>query len=714
MGHKVLRSNCGMCHSGCGILAHVEDGELVKVEGDPDCPYNRGTLCAQGLAARQFVHHPDRLKYPMKRVGERGEGRWLRISWDEALDTIAQKVREIREKDGPLAVAVACGTARPLFPWVRRFTNILGTPNRLGYPHNCYSPMIAVGLAMYGADLRYDVEHSRCTVAWGYAITQSRPCREGRHFIEAYKHGCKVISVDPYFTPVSARSDLWLQIRPGTDCAMALAWLNVVIKEGLYNKEFVEKWTYGFDRLAEHIDRFTPEWAEGITWVSAEKIKRAARMYATTTPASVLPGAPTNFGTNSTNTLRSIWLLPAITGNLDVPGANIFWDRPYRRDQVRKMLGYDKMTSEVWEKSVGDFPLLAKAFPAAGHAGWRAVLTGKPYPIKAVMFHACNPLVGHENPRGHVYQAIKKLDLVSVMDHFMTPTGELADIVLPAATSFERDNVHHVEIGDVNGTFAAPKVIEPLWESRDDTDVFIEVLKRAGLDYGYSDAKEMLNDLLKPVGGLEELAKQHWLYAPQIPRKYEAGQLRADGNPGFNTATGKIELYSLELEKLGLDALPVYKEPPESPLSTPELLEDYPLVLGNGPRSRAFFLSQYRQVPWLRRIHSEPRVRIHPETAERYRIKDDDWVWIESPRGKCRQKAHLTQGVHPRVVLADPGWWFPERSGAEHGVWESNINLLTGSDPPFDPGTGSTPARSYLCKISRAEETQYDPMESLD
>ena len=703
MGQEVIRSNCGMCHSGCGILAHVEQGKLVKVEGDPDSPYSKGALCPKGLAAKQLVYHPDRLKYPMKRAGQRGEGRWQRISWDEAFDTIALKIKEIRSKDGPFAVATACGTARPLFPWVRRFTNILGTPNRLGYPHNCYSPMIAVGLLTYGSDFRYELEHSRCTVAWGCAITHSRPCMDGRRFIDAYKNGCKVISVDPYLTPMAAKSDMWLQIRPGTDCAMALAWLNLIIQEKLYDKEFVDRWTYGFEELAERIVPFTPQWAETITWVPAEKIAKAARMYATTRPASIFPGLPTNFGINSTNTLRSIWLLPAITGNVDTPGANLFWDRPYSLDHVRKMLGYDRITRQAWENSVGDFPLLAKVFPAAGHAGWRAVLTGEPYPIKAVLFHACNPLIGHENPRGLVSQAMKKLEFVSVMDHFMTPTAELADIVLPASTNFERDNVHYIEIGDVNATFAAPKVIQPLWESKDDTEVFIEILKRIGLDYGFNHVREMLDELLKPLGfGFEEFTRIGWQYAPQRVKKYEQGLLRPDGKPGFNTSTGKIELYSVELERLGLDPLPTYRDPPESPISTPDLLESYPLVLGNGPKSRAFFHSQYRQISWLRRIHPEPRVRINPVTAEKYQIKDGDWVWIESPRGKCRQKAHLTLGVDPRVVLADPGWWFPEKRGPDYGVWDSNINLLASSEPPFDPGMGSTPVRSCLCKICRA------------
>ena len=709
MEERVIRSNCGMCHAGCGILVNIRDGKIVRVEGDPDCPNNRGSLCAMGLAAKQLVYHPDRLQYPMKRLGKRGQGKWQRIPWDEALDTIAGKIRHIRENDGPLAVAVGCGTARPILPWVRRFANAWGTPNRLGYPHNCYSPFVGMGQIEYGNDLRYDVESTNCAVIWGFSPQQSRAARDGRQFIEAFKRGCKVICIDPLLTPVAAKSDIWLQIRPGTDCAMALAWMHVIIKEELFDKKFVEKWTYGFDRLVKHVKDFTPEWAEKITWVPAEKITQAARMYATKKPATIAYGVATCFGTNTTNTAHAIFTLPAITGNLDVQGGNPFWDRPYTRDHIRKLQGFDLISREDWENSVGGFPLISKALPAPGHAGWRAVLTGKPYPIKAVLFHSSNPLVGHENPQELVYKALTKLEFMSVMDHFMTPTAEMADIVLPACTTFERDDVRYIDLYDGNGTgtFAAPKVIEPLWESKDDIEVFIEVLKRVGLTYGFNSVRELMDEVVRPLGmSYSKFAEKGWLYVPQRWKKYEHGLLRQDGKPGFNTPSGNVEVYSQELEMLGLDPLPVYREPPESPVSTPELLETYPLIGSTGPRSGAYFHSQYRQIPWLRQIHPEPLVTIHPQTAEKYGIAEGDWVWIESPRGRCKQKAHLSLGVDPRVVLGQHSWWFPEKPGPEHGMFESNLNVLVSSDPPFDPGFGSTPARGHLCKIYKAEEAR--------
>ncbi len=703
MEEKIIRSACGMCHGACGILGYVRDGKVVKVEGDPDCPVNIGSLCPQGLAAVEFINSPDRLQYPMKRTGARGEGKWTRITWDEAMDTIAANVKAVREKYGPLGVAAGCGTARPVQRYVRRFLHIMGTPNRLGYPHNCMSPRVGMSMLTFGRFITHDPENSNCIVSWARNVTHTRGCRSGRNFIEGWKKGAKLISVDSYLTPIASKSDIWLQVRPGTDSAMSLAWLNVIIKEQLYDKDFISKWTTDFDKLAEHIERFTPEWAEPVTWVPAAKIREAARMYATNAPASLLIGVAPEFGINVTNALRSLWLLPIITGNIDIPGGNVFWEELIPHHRQEEVAGTPLLTKETWDKTIGGFPLLVKALPAPGHAAWHAILSGEPYPIKAVLFHSANPLVNHENPRGLVREALLKLDFISVMDHFMTPTAELADIVLPASTCFERDDLHLV--GETKYTLAAPKLVEPLWESRDDRDFFIDLLKRIGLDYGFNSVPELLDYYLEPAGmKFAEFAAKGFAARPQRWSKYEIGALRPDRKPGFQTDSGKIELYSRELKDLDLDPLPIYKEPPDSPYSNPEMAETYPLVFSTSERTRAFFHSQYRQLPSLRAIHPDPIVKIHPQTAAQYGIKDGQWVYIESVRGRCKQKAQLTLGVDPRVVLAEHGWWYPEKKDPEHGVWDANINLLATSEPPYDRGFGSTPARGLLCKIYKAQD----------
>ncbi|MFC1906000.1 molybdopterin-dependent oxidoreductase [Chloroflexota bacterium] len=700
-----VKSNCGMCHSGCNVIMHLENGVVSGIEGEPGGPFNKGALCPLGLASIQILYHPDRIKYPQKRTGQRGEGKWERISWDEALDTISGKIKQIRDDYGPLAVAISTGTARPVKDHVRRFLNIWGTPNRIGYPHNCMSPQRALGNILFGSLPRFDLDNSRCVSTWGYNMTHTfSEGYSGKRFIDGLKRGAKLICMDPYLTPMASKSDIWLQLRPGTDCAMALAWINVIITEKLYDEDFVDKWTSGFDKLAEHVKPLTPEWAEQITWVPADKIRRAARLYATTKPACLLIGVAPEFGVNTTDTMHSLFILPAITGNMDVPGGNVFWEPTLERKHITSIVARDRIPQEVWDNSVArDHKLLSLGEPTAGHYGWRAVLTSKPYPIKAVLFHAANPLAGHENPKGLVYQAMQKLEFISVMDHFMTPTAEMADIVLPASTWLERDDIYRRTGPNM---YASPRVIEPLWESRDDADVFRDILKRVGLDWGFDSVPEMLDYILKPLDMTwDQFKEKGWITAPQRWIKHEQGLMRSDGTPGFNTTSGKIELYSTTLEQLGLDPLPVHKEPPESPVSAPDLAKDYPLVLTTGIRSPVYFHSQYRQLPWLREIHPEPIVRIHPETAEELDIGDGDWIYIESPRGRCKQKAKLTLGIDPRVVLAEHSWWYPEQPGPDHAIWDYNINLLVSSDPPYDPGLASTPARSLLCKVYKDTES---------
>ncbi len=703
MKEQVIRTNCGMCHAGCGILAYVADGKLMKVEGDPDCPANKGTLCPRGLAAVQFVYHPDRLKYPMKRAGQRGEGNWERISWEEALDTIAQRIKEIREKDGPLAVAMCAGTGRPAIIHDHYFLAVLGTPNRSSPSHFCFAPTLVTGVVTYGHyPVMPDLANARCIVNWGSNITHTNTARLGREFISGLKSGAKLITIDPFLTPIASKSDLWLQIRPGTDCALSLAWLNFIISERLYDRDFVEKWTSGFDKLAKHVEQFTPEWAEQVTWVPAQKIKQAARLYATTKPAALFWRVAVEQCINSTNTVRSLYMLPAVTGNIDIPGGTAIWEEPVDRWPFT----FGDLKLDFWDDMLDDAPLSRMFVNPGWPSLWRAVLTGKPYPVKGVLMHNSNTLVDGENSRGFVLEALKKVEFLEVMDHFMTPTAEMADIVLPAATCFERDNVHFlsgIDFGARPMVCAAPKVIEPLWESRDDGEAYIGIVKKLGLNYGADSVKERLNQALANIGlTFDEFKEKGYLTAPLKWKKHEQGLLRPDKKPGFNTPSGKVEIYSQHLESLGLDPLPVYKEPPESPVSSPELAQSYPLVLTTGLRSPVFFHSQYRQIPWLREIHSEPIVRIHPETAAAYSIKDGDWVYIESSRGKCKQKTMLTLGIDPRVVLAEHGWWFPEKPAPEHGVWQSNINLLTDSEP-HDRGIGSTSTRSLLCRICKAE-----------
>ncbi len=710
MESKVIKTSGRMCHGSCRILVYVKNGKAIKVEGDPEGPINRGTLCAKGLSCLDLLYHPDRIKHPLKRVGARGEAKWKRISWEEAYDTIVTNIKEITEKYGILSISPTVGTGRHPFFYMMRFMSASGAINRAGMPHICYTPRIGTAIVTFGRPVAHDCERSKCIVAWGSGIHYSNnDGYNARQFIEGWKKGAKLICIDPVFTAIASKADLWLQLRPGTDGALALAWLHVIISEGLYHKAFVDRWVHGFSTLEKHLESFTPEWAEKSTWVPANKIRQAARMYATTKPASLLFGNPPEHGINCTDTLRCFHFLTSVTGNMDIPGGNVFLESPLP-GLVQKVGAKELIPKEIWDKRLAPFPLLSLAFPSAGYAVHKAAVTGKPYPIKAYLVHGGGPLQSHECAKGLVYEAFKRAEFIEVMDHFMTPTVEMADIVLPAATFLEFDDVHgELAEAEMSGyVLALQKVVEPVGECKSDNEVFIELSKRLGYPYGFDTHHAMLDWMLAPLGmGFDEFKEKGWVTTKQTYRKYESGRLRTDGREGFNTPSGKIEFQSETLEGMGLSSMPTYHEVPESPLGSPDLAKEYPLVLSTGIRSPVFFHTQYRQIPLLREIHPDPLVRMHPETAQDLDISEGDWVYIETPRGRCRQKAKLTLGIDPRVVMAEHDWWFPEAPAEApglHGAFESNINVVTSSEPPYDPGFGSTPNRSLLCKIYRAEE----------
>ncbi len=714
MSDKILKTSCRMCHGSCRILVHVRDGQAIKVEGDPEGPINKGSLCAKGLSCLDMLYHPDRIKHPMKRVGKRGSGQWKRISWEEAYNIITENLKDITERYGVLSIAPVVGTGRHPFFYIMRFMSVSGALNRAGMPHICYTPRIVSGLITFGRPIAHDCERSHCIVAWGSGIHYSNnDGYNARQFIKGWKSGAKLICIDPVYSAIAAKSDIWLQIRPGTDSALALAWLNVIITQKLYDSDFTSRWCHGFSQLIDHVKSFTPEWAESITWVPADQIREAAKLYATTKPASLIFGNAPEHGVNCTSTLRCFQFLPSITGNIDITGGNVFLESPLP-GYLKRLIAKDKIPKELWDKRLAPFPLLSMAFPSAAWAVHQAAVTEKPYPIKAYLVHGGGPLQSHENAKNLVYKAFKKAQFIEVMDHFMTPTAQMADVVLPAATFLEHDDVHAaLAEGEMSGyVLAFQKVVEPIGESKSDNQFFIELSKKMGYPYGFENDHQMLDWILKPSGmSFDEFKEKGWLTTDQKSLKHEKGLLRSDGLPGFNTPSGKIELHSNDLEGMGISSMPGYSEPPESPYSNLELAKEYPLVLTTGIRSPVFFHSQYRQIKRLRELHPNPIVRIHPETAQTVGIVDGDWVYIETPRGRCKQKALITLGVHPKVIMAEHDWWFPEKSGAApclHGAFESNINVVTSDEPPYDPGFGSTPNRSLLCKIYKTDGEDHE------
>ncbi len=486
----------------------------------------------------------------------------------------------------------------------------------------------------------------------------------------------------------------WLAIRPGTDAALALAMINVIIEEGVYDKEFVEKWTVGFEELKRHVKQFTPQWAEGITTVKAADIAEAARTYATSKPAVLEWGLGIEQNHNSLQTVRAIAILRAITGNIDIPGGdilgmNIIRSYPTLKDKlpegmVGKRLGADKF------KLLGGW----RAFMPSAHipALFKAMRTGDPYKIRALLIFGNNPLTTVANAR-EVYESLKELELLVVTDLFMTPTAAIADYVLPAAFWTEVEQVIGYPLVVENMVMAQQKITQT-GECRQDEWIMNELANRLDLPGSEESLEDVMNYQLEPLGiTYDELKKRVFMFPRHEYKKYE--------KHGFRTPSRKVELYCKMLERMGHEPLPVYKEPPESPVSSPETAKEFPYILITGSRRPEFFHSEHRQIKSLRKLRPDPQVEIHPQVAEAHNIKNGEWVIVSSPRGSARMKALITADINPDVINVEHGWWFPEKEGPDYGVWESNANLLTNNGPPYDPAFGSYQLRGLLCKVEK-------------
>lgn len=701
MNSIIVKSTCRGCHGVCGVLLHIKDGKLIRVTGDPDSPTSRGYLCAKGKSAPELLYHPDRLKYPLKRVGERGENKWQRISWDEALDTVCHELSQAKQNYGAESIVGARGTGRPYYVLFHRFLNCLGTPNRLGFAHLCYGPRLTAS-AMTCDELPvcdyygFGGVTPKLVLVWGSNLTEvgASDGMCSSQLLQTLKGGAKSIVVDPRRTKLASCADIWLQIRPGTDAALALGMLNVIIKEKLYDEYFVGEWTIGFNELMERVEEYPPEKVAQITWIPVDSIYSAARLYATTRPACLQWGVGIDQGINNFQTIRALLILSGITGNIDVPGGDVFWVSPQNAVMPVPRVNPDielpeKLPPESRQKQIG-FAQYKLSSTIQPREFINTVLTEKPYPIKALFIMGSNLLLGHSDCLRMV-QALRKINFIVAADLFMTPTTQFADIVLPAASWLETDDVCDMHMV---WCLTARSKVATIGECRDDKQIIFDIAHRLGMEesFPWQNTREYCNFLLKDTGlTFTDFQKIGIIKGDMKYQKYK--------KDGFKTLSGKFEIYCSTLKEMGYEPLPLYIEPPESPYSTPEIFKEYPLVITTGARIQAFFHSEGRQIKSLRRLNPEPLVEIHPITAEKLGIKNGDWVWIESPRGgRIKQKAHLTEGIHPGVISAQHSWWFPEKEPWEYGFTESNINMIT-HGMSVDPHTGSEPWRSFLCKV---------------
>lgn len=723
------------CHPvACGLKLYVKDGKLIKVEGDENQPITQGRLCIRCMDMLEQVYHPDRIIYPMKRAYEdRGKDKWERITMDEAYAIVKEKRDYYVKNYGPQSMITFTGTGRQGGGMGGSAAcRTLGTPNNCYCQsgQSCYGPRTTSTIFLMGQAYpeidyagglvdRYDdpqFEVPKYIVLWGKAPLESNGDGFfGHAIIDLMKRGAKIITVDPRINWIATRAEYNVRLRPGTDCALAMAMCDIMVKEDLYDHEFVENWTYGFDEFAERCATMPVEKAAEICGVDADYIREVTRAYATSKPSSICWGLAVDMSWNSVQTGQAIMGLMALSGNIDVPGGQILADATDGAGAQGKAggKGWDKIDPQLLEKyQIGrkEYPMATRNYQTQMDITLDVLLTGEPYKLRMGWIYSTNPIACDGEEPGKWLKGLQNLEFVMVTDLFMTPTAmACGDLFLPLAMFPEQDAVVHNHYG---GTPTITGVINKAYsvgECKSDFEYTYELGKLCNPD-AWEDI-DSLEDWINAYGMWTlpvdfEYMREHVYFRRKVGyRKYETGHLRKDGQPGFETLTGRLELFSLVLQNYGEDPLPYYREPPLSPISSPDEYEKYPYILTTGARNFSYFHSEQRQVPMLREIEPEPTVEINPVTAKKLGIEDGDWVKLENPWGKCRQRARITWSVDENTVMAQHGWWKPEEDGEEphfFGALDYNPNNLIPNHHIGKTGYGSN-IKSSICSVEKIE-----------
>ncbi len=711
---QVRKAICNWCKGKCGVHVHLkDDGSLDHVEVMSKHEFQGGSYGAGCKTLRyrsgpEWFSAPHRLRYPLQRVGARGENRWRRIHWDEAMDEIADRLDRIRDTHGAHALVASAGDTWTHEEYKQRFLSLFGTPNVFGAGPICFGPRSLVSEAIVGWYPAFSLRAStRSILCLGVQPKVARPAN-WITIQKAKQQGAKIITLDPRCTEVAKLSDVWVQLRPGTDAAVLLGMIHYIIEHDLYDHGFVDRWCHGFDALRTRVAEYPLERVAEIAGVSAEVIRDAALAYATNRPGSVVEGMGVEQSPNAAQILHARACLSALCGNYDAEGGDELSGPAERFETDRQMELVELLSRDQRAKQVAHDQFRLHSMPGqelltetiAAHYGkrggmhwytgeahqpsiYRAILSERPYPIKAGIFTASKPLVSHANTR-LVYAAMKKLDLTVACDLFWQPTAALADYVLPITSWLERPAIYNYvgfQLRIAGSAASLPKTTDQ-YDRRSDFDFWRGLGVRLGQaeNWPWESLEESFDERLKNTGrSFADLASSLGQTFPQEKQTFRKYEQR-----GFATPTGKVELYSTVFERLGYSPLPYYEPHPDSPARTSISVRDYPLTVINGARSYWYMLSDWRQVRQVRSRRPFPLLEVHPDTARALGLVEGDWAWIENHLGRIIQRVTLFDGVKPDVVHADGQWWYPELGAGEpsfFGVWISNINVILDDDP---------------------------------
>ncbi len=702
---------CGICPAGCWVRITRQDGRITDVQPQPDHPL--GMICTIGRHSPAVVHDPDRLQTPLRRVGPKGTHAFEPISWDEAMSTIAERLQATKAKHGPEATAIytgrgsfdmgMCDLLQPADVAVSSASSVLfpfGSPNTLGVGALCYVSFAMIAphstLGELYITMDPDLEQADLIVLWGANPATDSPPLAHRHVVAARARGAEVVSIDPRRNGTARQVDAqWVPIRPGTDGALALGMIQVLIEEELYDEAFVRDWTEGFEELATMTQHYRAEVVEGITGVPAATVRDLARRIASARGAAPVMYSGLEYSDSGVQAIRAVFTLFALAGQLDVPGGlNI-----RMRDNVFPQNRRGLVPNPDPQRALGRdrFPVYT-AYRGESHAIALpdSVLRGEPYTIRDLIVLGGSLITSWPDP-ALWRRTLNALEFLVCINRYHTADSAYADIVLPATTQYEITS--YMRYGPMFRI--REKIVEPVGEARSDLLILGELAERLGYGHLYPQSEEeVLERALSGSGFTVQQVRDNGGVA-QVPgvmmqyRKWEKGLLRDDGEPGFRTPTGKFEIASTLLAEHGYEPLPVYTEPAEGPLARPDLAARFPLVFNSGTRTRFDFRSQHHGVAGLRDRLPEPQVLISRVDAEARGIQDGQQVVVETLRGAQPYRAWVSDDIVPGAVDAQMGGGGPLGSDA----WKDcNVNELT--DPErYDVISGFPVYKALLCEV---------------
>jgi anaerobic selenocysteine-containing dehydrogenase len=680
-----LDTVCRLCSACCPVLAHVENGKLLGAERKSFLPPDQRLVCPKLQVAPEIVYSPQRVLKPLiRKKGASGE--FQEATWDTALDLVAEKFLSYKETSGPESVAWLRGMAADWgAPWdyANRLMNHFGSPNTIGNGSVCHVARDMAHVYTYGAMTLPLPKTSRCIVIWGKNDRNTAP-GAAEAIYHARQQGAKLIVIDPVLTPFAKMADLWLQIKPGHDGQLAMAMIHEIITQGLYDADFVRDHCLGFQELQAAAAAYPAELVGPDLWLDPAAIREAARLYATTKPACIIDGNGIDMQLQVFQITRAVCLLRALTGNLDRDGGD-FIPQPVPLKNI-----------QAKESRPAGKPPITQAYPLFNdfHETWGlhaqsclvdAILDETPYPVRMLVVQSGNPVVTMTDAN-RVRQAFAKLDFLVVIDLFRNQTARFADVILPAASCFEKTQLNRASMRN-SPVVLQNQVIDCLGDSWPDWKIVFELGRRLGLahQFPWQSAEAAIDYQLVPSGLTVEVLRQHPEGRRATPLEFAKYRTH-----GFATPSGKVEFFSPRLHQAGHLPVPFQDGKRDNPISFADTLGPDALIGISGARTNRFTHTQFHQIPSLLKGDVHATADLHPEEASRRHIVPGQMLTISTPRGQVRLPARITESVHPGVVRIAWGWGDVNP--------DANVNNLT-DDDRRDPVTGTPSSRSFMCRI---------------